>query len=60
MFCELAVIAMVLGQPTQIPTEWRGGARTKAEGGLTKQHCEEYVKEYNLTHEKQLVCICKK
>ena len=60
MFCELAVIVMISGQPVQKPVEWIGGARTKADGGLTQAHCDEYITQYNMTHKNQLVCVCDK
>ena len=59
MFCELAVIVMISGQPVQYPVEWRGGIRTEMDGGLTKAHCDEYITKYNMTHKNQLVCVCK-
>lgn len=59
MFCELAVIVMISGQPVQQPTPWIGGERTKADGGLTQVHCEEYITKYNMTHTNKLVCVCK-
>lgn len=59
MFCELAVVIMMSGQPVLKSTPWHGGARTEADGGLTKAHCDEFVGKYNLTHEKHLVCVCK-
>jgi|GEM_PF-5990977 len=59
MFCELAVIVTIAGQPVQQLTPWHGGARTEADGGLTKTHCNEFITKYNMTHKNQLVCVCK-
>lgn len=59
-FCTLAVIVMINGQPVKTETPWHGGTRTQADGGLTKTHCDEYIKEYNLSHEYKLVCVCGK